>query len=383
MTSMKYWIGIGLSVLLLAVFFHTADVRRMVEALAGADYWYLIPAVGANLVSVYFRTLRWTVMLRHLKPVRTFRLYPVVAIGYMANNLLPMRLGELVRSYYVGEREGINKASALVTVLTERVLDALTLLLFVAGLAPFVSVSGLLQSFEERFSIPWQLPVVCFILLFVSTFVALVLVAVYPEKTREAALWLTRHLPPRFRSLLDSLLGMLFEGLSPLRSPQKLALMFGLSIPIWLTEAAVFYIVGFSFGVDSAHAGAGQMAITMVLVTAITNLGSSVPLAPGGIGLFETIARETLVLGPLASVDRSVAAGFALVVHAVLLLPMIVLGQVFLWANHLSLRRLSQQVQTGRQCKDDATIGRAPKAPSAEGSCRASSETSPIKKPRS
>ena len=71
----------------------TVDVREMLKVLGGANYWFLTGAVGMYLVSIYFRSLRWTVMLRHLKPVGAVRLYPVVVIGYMANNLLPMRLG--------------------------------------------------------------------------------------------------------------------------------------------------------------------------------------------------------------------------------------------------------------------------------------------------
>ena len=164
---MKYLIGIGISVALLAVFVFTVDVRRMLEALSGANYWFTIPAVGMYLLSVYFRSLRWTVMLRHLKPVSTMRLYPVVTIGYMVNNLLPMRVGELVRSYYVGEREGINKAAALVTVLVERVFDALTLLFFVAVVALFVPVSGIVESFGERFGVPETVIVLGFSLPFV------------------------------------------------------------------------------------------------------------------------------------------------------------------------------------------------------------------------
>ena len=151
-------------------------------------------------------------------------------------------------------------------------------------------------------------------------------------------------------------------------------------MPIWLTEAAVFYVMGFPFGIDDAHSGPGQMAVTMILVTAITNIGSSIPAAPGGLGLFELIARETLVLGPLASVDRSVAAGFAVVVHAAILLPMIVLGQLFLWANHISLRRLSragrrdevaspQQVETGNINVQSymSTSQQPPSPPNGEG----------------
>ena len=181
---MKYRIGIVISVALLALFVFTVDVRRMLEVLGGANYWFTIPAVGMYLVSVYFRSLRWTVMLRHLKPVKTVRLFPVVTIGYMANNLLPMRLGELVRSYYLGEREGINKAAALMTVLVERAFDALTLLFFVAVVALFVPVTGLVQSFGARFGVPEAVIVLGFSLPFVLAFGALVLLSLYPERAR-------------------------------------------------------------------------------------------------------------------------------------------------------------------------------------------------------
>ena len=352
---MKYRIGIGISIALLALFVFTVDVGRMFEALSGANYWFTIPAVGMYLVSVYFRSLRWTVMLRHLKPVSTMRLYPVVTIGYMANNLLPMRLGELVRSYYVGEREGINKAAALVTVLVERVFDALTLLFFVAVVALFVPLTKLVESFGARVGVPESVLVLGFSLPFVMAFGALVLLALFPGRARSLALFAARPLPERLRLMADSLTGMLLQGLAPLRDPRKLAVLFVLSIPIWLTEAAVFWIMGFPFGIHDSHTGPGPMAATMILVTSITNIGSSVPAAPGGLGLFEIIARETLVLSPLSSVDRPVAAGFAVVVHAVILLPMIVLGQVFLWTAHVSLRRLSRE---GRR-QDDRPTKRA------------------------
>ena len=342
---MKYRIiiGIGVSVFLLAFFLLTTDFRRMVDALAGANYWYAVPAAGMYLVSIYFRSMRWTVMLRHLKPVKTARVYPVVTIGYMANNILPMRLGELVRSYYLGEREGVSKTAALATVLAERVFDALTLLLMLAAVAPFVSVGGVLEALGERYGVPRWALVLGFIAPFVGAFGAMVLFALFPERARGFAMTLARPLPDRLATLADSLVSRVLEGLAPMREPRKLAMLFALSIPIWLTEAAVFWIMGFPFGVDAAHDGMVEMALTMILVTAITNIGASVPAAPGGIGLFEIIARETLVLSPLSSVDRATAAGFALVVHVVVLLPMIALGQVFLWTAQVSLRRLSEE----------------------------------------
>ena len=151
---MKYWIGIGVSIILLAYFLFTVDIRRMLDALAGANYWYIIPAVGMYFVSVYFRSMRWSVMLKRLKPVGARRLFPVVVVGYMANNIIPMRLGELVRSYYLSQREGISATSALVTVFVERIFDALALLFFIAVITPFVPIAGLVQDFGERWGLP-------------------------------------------------------------------------------------------------------------------------------------------------------------------------------------------------------------------------------------
>ncbi len=341
---MKYWIGIGISVALLALFLFTADVRRMFDTLGDANYWYLIPAVGMYLVSIYFRSMRWSVMLRHLKPISARRLYPVVVIGYMANNLLPMRLGEIVRSYYLGEREGISKTSTLVTVLIERVFDALTLLFFIAVVALFMPISGLATGLAERTRLALPVLALAFSLPFVMAFAILILFARFPEQTRAQFMRLARLFPSKVESLADSLSVMLLNGLTPLSRPSTLLILFLMSIPIWLAEAVAFYIIAIPFGIAGAYDGFTAAAAMMVVTTSVTNIASSIPAAPGGVGLFEIVARETLVLGP-ASIDRATAGGFALLVHATLILPMIVLGQVFLWASHLSLRRLSRRVR--------------------------------------
>ena len=254
-----------------------------------------------------------------------------------------MRLGELVRTYYVGEREGISKTSALATIFVERLFDALVLLLFIAVITLFVPLSGLARSFSDQSGVPWPLLLAVVSVPFMVAFASSVMLAAYPARATDAVGWLARPLPQRLQATATDLISKLLQGLASLRDPRLLSTLFLLSLPIWLFEAAVFFILGFPFGLDDVHTSLGAMAVTMVLVTAITNIGSSVPAAPGGLGLFEIIARETLVVGPLAAVERSVAAGYALVVHAAILLPMIVLGQAILWAGHISLGRLSRQ----------------------------------------
>ena len=317
------------------------------------------------LVSVGFRTLRWQVLMRHMKHVSVTRLYPVVVVGYMANNLLPMRLGELVRSYYVGEREGVSKTSALATIFVERVLDALVLLFFIFAIALFVPLAGLAESFGEKLGIAWPWLVAISVAPFVASFAALLAFAFSPTVAWAVAAVLVRPLPGQFEARVRELIRLFLDSLTPLRSPRTLTVLFLLSIPIWLFESALFFFVGFSFGLEDVYDSLGDLAVSVVLVTSFANIGASVPAAPGGIGLFELVARETLVLIPLAVVERSVAAGFVAVVHAALLLPMILLGQAFLWAEHISLRSLSR-------------AGRAGKAGAAEGDDTDSDASAPV-----
>ncbi len=339
----KFWIGMGLSVLLVALFFVTVDVGHMAAALADANYLYVVPAVGLYLVAVLFRTIRWQVLLRHIKFVSNRRLFPVVVIGYMANNLLPMRLGEVVRSYYLGEREGISKSSALATIFIERVFDALILLLFVAAVALFVPVSGVAEGFGAQWGVPPAVLAVGFSLPFIAAFVVMVLFSRQPERTRALALVVLKPLPERFpHARAMHIVDYFLAGFAPLSSLRMICLLFALSAPVWIFEIGLFYLIGFSFGFHHVYDNLWHLAVAMTLVTALANIGSSVPSSPGGIGLFEIIARETLVLLPLAMIDRSAAAAFAAVSHFALLIPMIVLGQVFLWAGNLSLRRLAR-----------------------------------------
>ena len=336
----RLWIGLAVSVATLTLFLLTVDLGRMADALTQANYIYLIPGLAFYLMSVLIRTRRWQTLLAHMRVVSLFRLYPVVVIGYMANNLLPMRLGELVRSYYVGEREGISKTAALATIIVERVLDALTLLVFIVALAIFVPLGGLVEGFQEQLGVAWPLLVAIVTVPFIGLFGALLLLARYPDQSGRFIQGILRLLPTGLGRLIWTLVDLFIHGLASLKSTRSLIGLLLVSAPIWILEAGLFFMIGLSFDLHHVFDSLAAMAVAMVLVTAIANIGSSIPAAPGGIGLFELVAREALVLVPLATVDRAVAGAYVAVVHAVLLLSMIVLGQVFLWNENISLRSL-------------------------------------------
>ena len=97
-------------------------------------------------------------------------------------------------------------------------------------------------------------------------------------------------------------------------------------------------------GIDTHVDSTVSLVAGSILITGITNIGSSIPAAPGGIGLFEVIARESLVLIPKFAIPRSEAAAFAAVTHLCLLIPVTLLGQVFLWFSGASILSVSKDI---------------------------------------
>ena len=123
--------AILISIVFLGLFVSNIDIHRTIDHITEANYLLITLSLIAYFIAVLFRTLRWQYLLAPIKIVSVKTLYPIVVVGYMANNILPLRLGEIVRAYYVGEKENVSKLASLATIAVERVLDGLTLLFFI------------------------------------------------------------------------------------------------------------------------------------------------------------------------------------------------------------------------------------------------------------
>ena len=306
------------------------DVWRRLQ---DANYAYFVPAVLLYFCALAVRCLRWRYLLLHLKSIPTRRLYPVVAIGYLANNILPIRLGELVRAHFLREKEEVNKASALATIAVERVFDGLTLLFFVVVIWPFLPWTDVLKTDTGDLNTLWIALSVLVALMFVAGFLVLFLCATSPTLGRRLAGLPILVLPRGFRPKVESLIYLLIEGLGALRSPRKLAVITLLSAPVWLIEAAAYYVVALSFDLD-------QPFQVILLVTATSNLATAIPSSIGGIGPFEVVAASTLIA---FGVGVEAAAAYVFFVHIIALwLPVNILGLLFLWKENLSLAQLAR-----------------------------------------
>ena len=333
LSTRRFWLGLIVTAGFLFLFLWKVDLGKAARELQDANYVYVIPAVLLYFVAFGFRSLRWRYLLLHLKPIPPWRLYPVVAIGYLANNILPMRLGELVRAHFLGEKEGISKTSALATLAVERVFDGLTLLLFAAVVWPFLPWTSVLRTEAGELKALWVGLSALIAILFVAGFLFLFLIATSPGLGAKLTHVLTSVAPRGLRPKVAGLMSMLVEGLGALRSPRKLLLISLLSAPVWLTEAAMYYIIAISLDLD-------QPFEVILLVTATSNLATAIPSSIGGIGPFEVVAASTLVA---FGVGVDPAAAYAFFVHIIALwLPVNVLGLLFLWKEKTSLAQLAR-----------------------------------------
>ncbi|MFQ6027297.1 MAG: lysylphosphatidylglycerol synthase transmembrane domain-containing protein [Dehalococcoidia bacterium] len=335
----QFWVGWGISALFLIILLLFIDPGELSEALRSANYLYIIPALGLYFTAVYFRAARWRYLLMPVRSLPVGRLYPVVIIGYTANNLLPARLGELVRAYFLAQREPVSGSSALATIGVERVYDGLTLLAFAAVSAPLLLLLG---SFEGTGS-GYQTTALVFSAatagLFVGALVFLTLLAVEPRSVALIQRML-QFLPARLRPLAQDLTQKFVLGLTTLSSPKQHLSLFLRSLPIWVLEGGMYLIIAYSFGIDGYFSSLGVLLLAVALVTATSNLITALPASIGGIGPFEVVAQQTLVgLG----VGASVAASYAVVLHLVALwLPVNLAGLILLWRQNLSFRQLTR-----------------------------------------
>jgi uncharacterized protein (TIRG00374 family) len=326
----RLWLGLLISVVFIALAIRGQDLGRVREALGAVDYRLLPLALVLYFGGVLVRTLRWRYLLAPVRRLQVRNLYPIVVIGYMANNVLPWRIGEVVRSYVLREREGIPTSASLATIAVERIFDGLTML-------AFLFLASLVIPLDDAI----RLRAIAVTIVFVLAIIAMiVLVASNQLRARLLAL-ATRPFPPAIGTRLTALVESFVSGLHILRSFKDLILVASCSVLAWGLESSMYLVIARGFTVP---AGAGQQPQSLadvlgiagaLMTTAVANLATLIPSTPGYIGVFES--GVVLVVNGILGVEREVALSYAIVVHAALYFPITLWG-LYYWARaHISL----------------------------------------------
>ncbi|MFZ5809995.1 MAG: lysylphosphatidylglycerol synthase transmembrane domain-containing protein [Chloroflexota bacterium] len=322
MKNWRFWLGVLVSLFFLGWVLKDLlpELDRFWEALRTANYWWLVPGVAVYFLGVWARAWRWHYLLRKIKPVPTRVMFPIVAIGYMGNNIYPARAGEVLRAVVLKRRQGISVSASLATIIVERIFDGVVMLAFVfiniPELTRLTGGSGVIGAVSIRDIAIWGSA------LFFGALAVFLVAAMFPLRTQALVSWFVqRLLPARWRLKTLSLSERFLSGLESLRSPLDVWMVFVTSVVIWLFETGKYWFV--------MHAFPFQVSFfALMLMNGIVNLATTLPSAPGYIGTFD---KPGIAVLAAYGVNIAVASGYTVVLHIALWVPITLLGAYYLW----------------------------------------------------
>ncbi len=319
----------------LALAFKNEDFGKVGKALGEANYWWLIPGLAMYFVGVALRAVRWHYLLNPMQKIPVGRLFPVVVIGYMANNVLPVRMGEVVRAYVLGRRENVSKTAALATIVVERIMDGVTMILFLSVTSLFVSLNKDIEAILRLAA-----------LVFLVAILAFFMVAHSRLWLKRLEVFGLRFVPGALKPKVAGLADAFIDGLQVLRQWRDLMMVVVLSILAWAFEAGMYWMVSLSFS------GMNLSAAAVFMTLAVANLATLVPSTPGYVGPFDAAGKS--VLEGIFKVSTTVAASYIILLHAALYLPVTLVGLFFWLREHLSLKEAEQMREQTLAEKRDA-----------------------------
>ena len=318
----KALLGIAISGVLLWFAFRGVDLAEVWHQVRRADFGLLALAGLVAFLPLPLRAFRWKPLLAPAHPRSRYRpRLAATCIGFMANNLLPARVGEFARAYALSRLEPVRVSASFGSLVVERIFDGITvvLLLVVAMAWPgFPSVAG--RDFSGLALWAGGVFLLGFAVLLALVFRPHLSVRLF-ERT------VARLLPRSLRRPVVDALDAFLEGLGAIRDWRLVARIAAWSLVIWLTAGAAIWLGFFAFGIQLPF-------IAAVFVQSLIALAVAIPSAPGFFGVFQAAARIGLV--DIWGVASGPALAFAIGFHLAGFIPVTVVGLYYLWRLGLS-----------------------------------------------
>jgi glycosyltransferase 2 family protein len=317
MKNWKLWVGLVISVL--AAWFALQGIAfdKMGDAIARMNWFWVVVSYIPFAILLLLKVTRWQLLFPEGIKVPLRRLWATLMISYLFNTALPARLGEIVRAFALSRSEKISPVRVLSTILVEKILDVMTIVIFLVALLPFVDIPNEIRG-----------PALVLGLGVVGAFVTCILMAIFRQPAERLIALVLRPIPAKFR---EKLLGFASEVLDALTVLLNVKLSFNLwaqSFLIWTLVMLNYMLVAFALNIPLTF----EMA---ALVTIALNLGMAVPSAPGYIGVFEALVKLALI-GFFPGQD-SLVLTYGLVLHVLGFLPVVALGMYYSAREGISL----------------------------------------------
>jgi len=322
--EMKKKLVLGSVISAFFLFLALRDIQWNVlwEVLGRTKSLYLIPAIVFTMAGHYSRSYRWKFLLRPVKDIHTWNLFAATSIGFMANNLLPARLGEIVRAYVLGKQEHISRTATFATIVYERIIDVFSLLILLWVMLAKVPGPEWLKT-----SMVWIL------VLNMAAFIVMLMMVRSPATVKR----LVERLTSRFSESLQAKAFRVTEGylagLAGITEVRSLIPIVVTSIGVWF-----FAMLGLYYCFLALDMQVPLLAnVTLIVLVA---MGSMIPSAPAYLG---TTQYACIVGLALYGVDKSEALAFSLLYHATQFFPITLAGLYYAWRSQIRFTDISSK----------------------------------------
>ncbi len=326
---MKHWgkavLGLAVTVFLLWWVLKDVDFLEVVRNISRGDFWLLGASVFVATSGFFIRALRWKVLLAPVREETALRSrFAGVSIGFMANNVLPARVGEFARAYAFSRLEPVSATAAFGTLVVERFMDGVVLLLFlvIPVMTPGFPAADALAEGGGLATLRAAAGLV------IGVLAVLVVMAAMPRRfvllTERLAVVLSEDLRSKVIAGLESLL----RSIAIMRDPRLLLAGFAWSLFFWTWHGLSFWLGMLAFGIDTGF-------VSAIFTEAVVGFGVAIPSAPGFFGTFHAAAEFALTT--VYGVPETVSLAFAFAYHFGGWIPITLIGLWYAWKLGLSL----------------------------------------------
>jgi uncharacterized protein (TIRG00374 family) len=319
---------VALAVGLLALFLRKADFGRVWGEIIRGNPWLLVLGVGTTLTTYALRARRWQCLLDGIGPTHFTTAFRATVMGFATNFLLPARAGEVLRPYLLARREGLSATAAFATVILERLIDTVTVALFLATYLLLFDPG--VEASDPRTFHAVKVGGLAVAAGALVALVVLFILAGHPRALERASLAIRRVLPERAAHKAVRVVQTFADGLAAVRQPRRLVATVLWSFPLWLSIACGIWIVSQAFHIAVPFTGS-------FLLMALLVVGVAVP-TPGSVGGFHLLYQIGAMSFFGASNNRAIGA--AIVLHAISFVPVTLMGIMFMAQEGLSLGRM-------------------------------------------
>jgi len=322
----SFALGLLISALFLFLIFRNVDFHELADALKQANYLWLLPNIFFVVFAMFQRAERWKYMLRPIARIKYARLLSATCIGFMANNVLPFRLGEFVRAYALAKRRSqVTKSASLATIFVERmVFDLLALLSILAFILVFTPIVV-----DDRF----KLGALFATGVAIAGLIFAVIIVIKPEGAGRLLTKYLFFLPQSIKDIISRTIIKFSKGLLFLKNRRETMYVSIHTLLLWLfmgiSNIFVFYAFGFDLPIYASY--------VLLVVVSISIL---IPSSPGFIGVYHGGVVWTL---NFFKIGQSEALSCAIVLHAAQFLPITLMGFYYLYKEGLSLKQLERE----------------------------------------